>query len=69
VQILAEQVDHMQASLAVLAQEIQKLLALHHGHVGIVQEFSSHLVISSGQGGAEAEDFAGNGHMQRQALA
>ncbi len=37
--------------------------------LGVVQKFSGHLVIGSGQGGAEAEDFAGDSHMQRQALA
>ena len=34
-------------SLAVFTQEIQKLLALHHGHLSVVQEFSRDLVIGA----------------------
>ena len=69
VQVLAQQIDDMEASLPVFAKKIQEILALHHGHLGIVEEFGRNLMVGSGKGSTQTEHFTGRSNVQGKALA
>lgn len=69
VQILAEPADDLQASVAVLMEEVEQIFAFDDSDLGIVQQLCGHFVGAANEGGAEAKNFSRAGDAQRQLAA
>jgi len=69
VQILAEQRNHVQTSLAVVAQELKQIFAFHQNELCVIEQLSGDFVIASGQSSAHSQNFSRDGDPQNQALA
>src|SRR5579872_2838073 len=59
VQILAQQVDNLQARLAVFTQEAQKVFTLDGGDLRVIEQLRSHLVRCAREGGTQSQDLPG----------
>lgn len=68
VQILAEQMNYLQTSLAMFAEELQQVLALDEGNLRIVHYFGCQFVRFARHGCAQAKYFAGSRHPEHQPL-
>lgn len=58
VQILAELINHLEASIAVLMQEAEQVLALDYRNFGVVEQLCGHLVNPANECGAQSENLA-----------
>jgi hypothetical protein len=68
-QVLAQQVNHVQARLAVLTKKIHQILALYDCHSRIVEHLCSDFIRTVGETGAQAQHFAGHCDSKRQSFA
>jgi len=67
-QILTEQVNHLQTGFTMIAQELEQVLALDECDLHVVHDLSGKLVRFAGHGGAQAKNLAGAGDAQHQAF-
>jgi hypothetical protein len=59
VQVIAEQIDNVEADFAVLVQEVHEVLAVDLGDLYRIEGLGGDLVAATGEGGAQAENLPG----------
>ena len=59
-QVLTQEMNHLQTCLAMFPQETEQVLALDYHDLRILQHLGSHFVTAAGQQGAKSEQFTGS---------